>query len=135
MVFFLKKLIAPKEVRLVLGLLDEASHKFDYSCFELVRNLVEKNTLNNSAEITKAIRDGIPPRQILYAAISNFSGDLVSSGQYHIYRGVLNPMDIGGHLLKIFDGSINEMENIGAIDDKEADDQKNDIREQIKKIG
>ena len=131
----LKKLFAPKEVRLVFGLLDEASHKFGYSSFELVRGLVERYTLDNTAEITKSVRNGIPPRTILYAAIANYSGDLIASGQYHMYRGVLNPMGKGGDLLAIFDGSIDEMNNMGAIDDREADEQKSGIREQIKMVG
>ena len=38
----LKKLFTPKELRLVLGLLDEAEHKFNYPAFKIVRDDVEK---------------------------------------------------------------------------------------------
>ena len=131
----IKKLMAPKEVRLVLGLLDEASHKFDYPAFKIVRDVVETDVLSNSGEIAKLIMEGMDPRQILYSAIANVSGDYVSSGQYHIYRGVLNSIGNGPDLLKIFDSSLDEMKNMGVIGEIEVTEQKDGLREQIKQVG
>ena len=91
----LKKLFAPKEVRGVLGVLDEAECKFDYPAFKMIRNIIEKAVLSNPNKVTKAIRNGLSPRQSAYSMIANAVGDHLESGQYHIHRGVLNPTGIG----------------------------------------
>ena len=72
---------------------------------------------------------------ILYIDIANVSGDYVSSGEYHLYRGILNPMGIGSDLLKIFDGALDELINCGYMDERQAKEQKDGIREQIKQVG
>jgi hypothetical protein len=131
----IKKLTAPKEVRLVLGLLEEANHKFDFPAFKVVRRAVETYVLNYKTEIVKLIREGTESRQLLYFAISNASGDYVSSGQYHIYRGMLNPMGNGPDLLKIFNSSLEELKSMGAIDEIDVKEQKDGVRKQIKEVG
>jgi len=132
----LKKLTAPKEVKLILSLMDEANHKFDCPAFATVKRAVETSIYGSGEEIKKLVREGtMEPRQILYAAIANVSGDYVSSGQYHIYRGVLNTMGDGPDLLKIFDGAMDEIKNMGFIDGDQLKEQKSDLREQMKQVG
>ena len=131
----LKKLFAPKEIRGVLGVLDEAECRFDCPAFKMIRNIIEKAVLANSNGVAKKIRDGLSPRQSAYSMIANIAGDHVESGQYHIYRGVLNPMGIGEDLLKIFDAAVDEMVTISAVDKEYAEKQKKGIRENIKTVG
>lgn len=131
----LKKLFAPKEVRGVLGVLDEAECRFDCPAFKMIRNIVEKAVLANSDDVAKKIRNGLSPRQSAYSMIANVAGDHVESGQYHIYRGVLNPLCMGGDLLQIFDAAVDEMVTIGAVDMEDAEKQKKDIRENMKTVG
>ena len=132
----LKKLFTPKELRLVLGLLDEAEHKFNYPAFKIVRDDVEKLLAEVADDIAGLIRNGdMTPRQCLYSSIATISENHVSSGQYHLHRGVLNPMGMGDDLLKIFDGASDELKIMGFVDEKETKERKDDVREQIKHVG
>jgi hypothetical protein len=67
--------------------------------------------------------------------IANTSGDMAESGQYHIYRGVLNPMGPGEDLLKIFDSAMDELVKLGDMDEKNAQEQKEAIRKNIQGVG
>jgi hypothetical protein len=131
----LKKLFAPKEVRAVLGILDEAECKFDSPAFEKIRKIIKNAILENTRNVIKQVREGHSPRQYVYSMIANVSGDYVESGQCHMYRGVLDPMGIGGELLKIFDAAVDELVLIGAVDKDFAQEQKKGIRENIKTVG
>ena len=101
---FIKKIFASKETKAALGVLDEASYLFDSEAFQLLRSHVEKMILSHNKEFVDFIRKGMSPREWVYTAIANTSRDLVESGEYHIYRGLLNDMGHGYDLLKIFDG-------------------------------
>ena len=62
--------------------------------------------------------------------IVNISGDLAQSGQFHVYRGVLNPVR-GADLVKIHDSAIAELVKIGFINDDQAKEQMKGLRECI----
>ena len=107
---------ASKEVRTVLSLLCEAGSLFDATTFELVRSRIEKDVISRCHEYEHAIRDGTPPRLLVYTAIANTAGDCIQSGEFHLYRGYLNPMGPGKDLLNMFDAAIDELVRIGATD-------------------
>lgn len=130
-----QKLLGSKEIKAVLGILDEASHKFNNQAFEIVKSHIEKMILAHPDKLKEVIKNGMSPRQWVYGAISNISGDLAESGEYHIHRGVLNPIGPGEDLLKIFDTSTDELVKIGNIDVEYAKKQKDGIRENIKDVG
>jgi hypothetical protein len=132
---FLKKILAPKEVKAALGILDEASCTFDNEAFQLVRSHIEKIILTKPDEFVNLIQNGMSPRQWVYTTIANIAGDLVESGNYHMYRGVINPMGLGNDLLKLFDAAIDELTKIGALGAKKAKTEKAAIRENIKSVG
>jgi len=135
------KLKRPKEYGHILGLLSEIEHKYDSTAFKLVQGEVKKNIRSMAKDISKAVKDpiassrGDPCVHILYVEIANVSGDFVASGEYHLYRGWLKPGGIGGELLKIFDDAIDELTKSGYMDENEASEQKDGIREQIKQVG
>lgn len=132
---FLKKIFAQKEVKAALGILDEASYKFDNEAFRIVRKPIEKTILAKSHKFVNVIQNGVSPREWTYTAIAEVAGDLLGSGSYHIYRGVLNPLGPGNDLLKLFNAAIDELTKIGALDIKEAKAAKNAIRDNIKSVG
>ena len=129
----LKKLFAPKEVRAALGILDEASLTFDSAAFEMVKSEIEDWLL--SAEFLKVIQKGPSARQCVYAAISISARHHVQSGQYHIYRGILNPLGPGEDLLRMFDAAVNELVRLGSIEPGNAQEQKSATRENIRHVG
>lgn len=55
------------------------------------------------------------------------------SGEYHMYRGILNPT--GVELLRLFDSTIDELEKNNAIDNIVAREQKADLRNRIQEVG
>ncbi|MBU0974193.1 hypothetical protein KKD03_00635 [Patescibacteria group bacterium] len=134
---YLKKDGASKkesEMEEVLAILDEAKNKLGTE-FDLVREQIEKMINSNTDQFLETVQKGRSVRKYLYSTIANISGDMVESGQYHIYRGVLNPVGPGQGLLKIFDLAMDELVELGDTDKKNAETQKKAIRENIKSVG
>ena len=122
------------EFKEAMEILDEAEDKFEAD-FGVVREYVEKGLDANKEQFLELVQKSGSVRKYIYTVIANISGDMVESGQYHIYRGVLNPMGPGEGLLKIFDGAMDELVKLGDTDAKNAEKQKKAIRENIKNIG
>jgi len=137
MINFLKKAFAPKEVKAALGALDEASYRFQTEAFHMVRNLIERSLLANPNAFVRLIHEsgGRTPREWVYSQIGNIAGNLLESGQYHIYRGVLNPMGPGNDLLKMFDATYDELLQMKAVDENYATEQKAATRRNIQGVG
>ena len=134
-----QKFFGSNEVKAILGILDEANHKFNSRTFEeIVRPKIEKSITLNPQKVKQVIKK-IPPREWTYGIIANISGDLLESGKYHIYRGVLasdfDGSGPGKDLLKIFDEATDELVKIGNITNEFAEKQKSQLRENIKDVG
>jgi len=123
----------PKEVCSALDILDEAKYKLDSPAFEKVQRCVKLAIQENISDVVRIIREEQPPRHYVYSMIANVSGDWLESGEYHMYRGVLNPMGEG--MLKLFDTTVDELVLIGACDKKFAKEQKKGVRANIKTVG
>ena len=122
------------EVEEVSTILDEAEDKFGTD-FNIVREYVGKGLDTNKDQFSELIQKGGSVRKHIYTVIANVSGDLVKSGQYHIYRGVLNPMGPGEGLLKIFDSAMDELVKLGETNKEHAEAQKKGIRKNIRSVG
>ena len=133
---FLKKIFAPKEVRTALAVLEEASYTFNTEAFRLVSSKIEGMILARPADFVNLVQsEGISPRQCVYAVISSIAAKHLGSGQYHVYRGFLNPLGPGPDLLRLFDAAADELVRIGAQDADNASKQKATMREEIKSVG
>jgi|AntAceMinimDraft_16_1070373.scaffolds.fasta_scaffold49595_2 hypothetical protein len=130
-----KKSFDKKEVKKAIGILEEASQEFGRGGFDLVKEYIEKIILSNASQFIDIIQKGRSVRKYVYSIIANTSGDMVESGQYHIYRGVLNPMGPGEDLLKIFDAAVDELVRLGETDAETAKKQKAVVRENIEDVG
>lgn len=147
---FFKKLTAPKEVRAALAVLDEiactkvsqlgitipsASCWHDSEGFQIVRNEIEKMILARANEFARMIQKGTSPRQWVWGAVANIAGDLIESGQYHIYRGVLNPLGPGEYLAQLFGVAVDELASMGTVDPDYARDQKAALWKNVGEVG
>ena len=147
---FFKKLTAPKEVRALLGILDEiactrvsqsgisiprASTWHDSEAFQIVRNEIEKMIFAQPHEFVRMVQNGTPPRQWVWSVIANIAGHRAGSGHYHIYSGFLNPMGPGEELVQLFDMAIDELSRMGATQPDYAREQKAALRKNIKDVG
>ena len=134
----IKKSFSKKEVKEAFEILEEASKKFAFASygFDLVKAHAEKSILSEAKQLTKSVQNGtVTVRKYVYSLITYISGNLVSSGQYHIYRGVLSPMGPGEDLLKILDLGLDELVTMGDISKEEAAEQKEVVRKNIEEMG
>ena len=131
----IRRILAPKEVKIALNVLDELSLEFNSEAFKIVRNRVEDAIIRNCKNIVNQVKDGATPRELVYFSIANIAGDYIESGDYHIYRGVLNTLGPGPDFLILFDAAVDRLVEIGSVDKKEAEEQKTGIRENIKSVG
>ncbi len=132
---FLNNPLLEKEIKAVLGVLDELDYEFkEFFCFKDVRNLAEKIIIKNKNDIIKIMHDqDISPRRTACSWINNVSGNFLESGQYHVYRGVLN--HIGKEYLKIFDKSTDMLFEVGDMSKERAEQHKQDMRKCIQGVG
>ena len=128
-----KRRFASKEVKDALDFLNELGSEFDCLAFRILQSKLEDDFLASNKEVVALVKEGVSPRVQVYNAIANLAGDLVESGEYHVYRGVLNQE--GQDLLRLFDTAIDRLAQNGAIDSNYADTQKAGIRKSIKSVG
>lgn len=94
-------------------------------------------------EITLAVRQeiingAIPPSQytiLINKLLANCSFDLLASGKYHIYRGMLNPMSCAPNLLSVHKESINYALKNNLITQAEKYDDNKYLMERINSVG
>lgn len=122
------------EIREMSEILQEAEEKFGVN-FKLVSEQIEQAMRKDTEQFLKIVHQGRSVRKYVYSMIANTSGDMIESGQYHIYRGVISPMDPGKDLVSIFDGAMDELVRLGDTDKNNAEEQKKALRENIKNIG
>jgi hypothetical protein len=88
-----------------------------------------------STDLTDVNNEELPWETYALYGIINLTGDLLEAGNYHIYRGVLNPMGSGPDLLKLYDFGVDLLVQKGLIDKGRADGEKNGLRQNIKNVG
>ena len=130
----MKKSFAPRGVKEAMEILDEIKQTIGGSGFDLVRERIEKYLVSHAKEYEESMKKATP-RQFVYSAIANIAGDLVESGEYHLYRAILNPMGPGKDLLKLFDGAVDELVKMGVMEKANAEKEKLGVRENIKNAG
>ena len=131
----------PKEVRAALGILDEIECTFHPNiyffehAFAIVRKKIEEVILGDPEDFVQIIQGGRQPRQWIWSAIANVAGDHVESGEYHIYRGALNPLGPGKGLLALFDMAVDELVKLGCLTPEVGQQQKSAVRSNIADVG
>jgi len=113
--------------------LTEIGSQFNCNIFETVKNILENDFLNDSKGVVDLVKQGVSPRVQIYNAMSNLVGDMVESGHYHVYRGVLN--SDGENLLQLFDFATDSLVATGSIDSIYANKQKAELRKNIQDVG
>ncbi|NTU49838.1 MAG: hypothetical protein HGA87_02925 [Desulfobulbaceae bacterium] len=124
-----------KEIKAVLAELDAMSKVFDTNLsFEDVRKKTENEIIAKRVHIrTVLLSENIHPKRAAYSWVNNVSGDMLETGQYHVYRGALT--HVGSELLIIFDRTTDELCKLGDCDQAFAANQKAMIRQSIASAG
>ena len=55
----LRRMFAPKEVRIALGILDEVGFEFNCEAFRMLRNRIEDAFLRDYSKVVSAVEGGI----------------------------------------------------------------------------
>jgi hypothetical protein len=122
------------ELRLIESNLKKSPGPFlGDASYAFMKDDVRKAVTDNPAEVTRRIRDGTPPRALIYTLILNVLGREISSGRNHIYRGVLSMQ--GKSMLTLFDWVVRQEESEGLRDAEDVTHAREMIREQIKEAG
>jgi len=121
----------------LLNELYSAEKEFNSFSFYIVKEIIENGINIQYNEIIQLINSdkNRSSREWIYSVIGNKAGDLLETGKYHVYRGVLDTN--GQELLKIFDKSYDLLLNMGAkdIDVNYVNEQKATLRRNIDKLG
>jgi len=131
----LQQLFGSKELKAAYGAIDELDVTLNNPAYKLVRAQIEPVLKDDSADIISLIKNGTTPRNWALCAIANVSGDLIETGNYHLHRGVLNPLGEGPNLLKLYHDAIDESVKAGATDEETSQRIKSQLDDIIKKIG
>lgn len=112
----------PPEVKKVLAWLVVLRDEFNCRGYSLVEKILSDAVLHEPSQAVAMIAEEGSPKEFVYDRIASIALDQIESGQYHIYRGVLDPMGIGKDLVSIFNRVVEEMVRLGSIDRAKANE-------------
>jgi hypothetical protein len=131
----ISRLFQSKELREFNKLLSQLKIEFNNPSFDVIGERLSKWALDNPKDLKEMMDKDINHELWINGHVANYSGDLVCSGEYHMYRGVLNPVGHGENLLRLFDDSTDFAYNKGEFDKAFADEQKKCVRIGLQQVG
>ena len=130
----LNRLFPSNNLKMAISLIDEADDELGLNMsFYIVREYIVKVIYQNPKDVSSAINSFSSPKVWAYIAIANTTGNLLESGKFHMYRGVLDK--VGKDLLFIYNNALYKLAELGEIDDHKVKEQKSTIKENIKNVG
>jgi hypothetical protein len=138
---FLKRIFASKELKVALGVIDELDLFFSKQTsiggngFEIIKNELTEFVTENEATLIKFYNNGQSPRVSVLYATADFVKRQLSSGQYNIYRGVLNPLREGPSLQSIYHKIANLLVKEGTLTEDDAQYSKEQLEKIISEVG
>ena len=121
----------PKEVKDTCYEIE--SGVFDNIAASAIKNAAIDLARDKEKTIYSIKEEGVSPAILAHILITNSIQELLLSGQYHVYRGILNA--VGNAMVDCWDNSVDQLEILGRYSPQEAEDDKNWIRNEIKLIG
>lgn len=93
-----------------------------------------RRLLSDVEKTTHTVRvDGVSPRNVAWLVISNVSGNMLASGQHHVYRGVLSMT--GTALKQTFLLAVKRLQQNGYHDEDRAKEDVHWLNERIEEAG
>lgn len=133
---FIQRLLAPKEIRGVIGVLDELQCVFPPSlAFSMVRREVETLVLSHQTACVAMVRRGATIRAWVLVRVADTAGDHLETGEYHMCRGALDPMGPGEDLLRLYDLATDALVQMGFEKPEGAQSKKDGLRRNMQKVG
>jgi len=113
-----------KNARLLLDTCEYYINKYEslsvnklYSCKDDLMAEIGKKMSNDKKNVSSLQKSKTNYIKIAHAYLANASFDLLTSGKYHIYSGVLNPMNCSDCLMTVYTEAMLWTEHNGFIDE------------------
>ena len=135
----LDRLLRPKEVADCLIALDLIRPLFArddaYNASALVFKRVSEglHSADGRAAVVESIKNGSSPHECVLYAIAKASQQVLSSGKFHVCRGVLNGQGRG--VDATFNTALDELVKTGFTNQQEANEQRKRLATAVKEIG
>lgn len=113
----------------------EDKNNMSPSCREDLIESIKYQVERSKAEISQWKDYDTDYIRIAHTMLANSSFDLLASGKYNIYTGVINPMKCGSQLLNVYDRSMEWAVSHKEIDEPTRIEQRNYLMECISKVG
>lgn len=115
-----ERLIPSREVKAVLGALEEIAYTQNSSSFEKLKQKMQHYIYRHTDEVHVALAEHSSPRLFIHTLILNWVSDELSTNKYIRSKGVLN--EDGVKLLAALDYSIGELKRLRIGNERNLDD-------------
>lgn len=105
------------------------------SCKTDLIDVIKVMTSGAKREINNGLIPSSRYGELINKLLANCSFELLTSGKYHIYRGMLNPMSCSANLMSVHNKSIDFALQNNMITQEEKEEDYNYLMECIGKIG
>jgi hypothetical protein len=123
-----------RPIKLLEAALEEFEARHEFSGLALVKPIVLANIAKNPSGFAQAITEkGMTPQQVVATEVLNVAGDMLETGEHHVYRGVLSGS--GEQLLCLFDETCDELIRLGAMTEDWKTTESAALRENIRGVG
>lgn len=125
---------ASEEVRSVLEMIDIVENEEGAEGFRHIKGLVVELAVGEADKTISSMRDdGLSARALTFLLVLNVLGEELTSGKYHIYRGVLSTG--GKMLLRLWVYAVEQQKQSGFYDEEKAKEELQWIMDQVKQVG
>jgi hypothetical protein len=137
---FIKRIFSSKELKAALGVIDECDVLFSNSSlggngFDIIKSELKAYMHKNEKNLIDHIEKGQSPRACVLFAIATMTKNQIISGNYHIYRGVLNNLSGGSSLQSIYNQSLDLLVKEGRLTEEDSKYSKDQLRKAIEEMG
>jgi len=89
----------------------------------------------SSNSLEEIVQGECGPRAYTLALLGKLTGDLLETGEYHLTRGMINPMGPGNDLLRIHCKVMRQIVEEGYLTEQAAEEEIAMLKENIRSIG
>ena len=105
------------------------------SCIPDLKQSISQLINNVKKEISEWDDSDTDYHSIAHSLLSNTTFDLLASGHYHLFYGILNPMNCSSNLMTVYIKSMEWAVKQGKITDKEKEEQYAYLIKSISQVG
>ncbi len=123
----------PSEVQTTVAEIDAFLDKQASLCRDVIRRDAVTSANEQDKTVHSIRHDGLQPDHLALILITNVLGNRLTSGHYHVYRGVLSA--IGDDMLNLWGTAVSAMHQRGYYSDDEAQEDMRWIQAEINNVG